>query len=55
MATGINAGPSGLIISGPVTPKNGNGDKGQLCWDSEYLYLCIGKGIWKKIRLEELE
>jgi len=50
----VKAGFGGMIISGPVTPKIGNGEKGQLCWDSEYLYLCIGKGIWKKIRLEEL-
>jgi len=54
VANSVKAGFAGLIISGPVTPKTGNGEKGQLCWDSEYLYLCIGKGIWKKIRLEEL-
>lgn len=54
IATSVNAGVDGLIIFGPATPKVGRGEKGQLCWDSEYLYLCIGKGIWKTIRLEEL-
>lgn len=51
---GYNVRCSNLFLNGPITPKTGNGEKGQLCWDSEYLYLCIGKGIWKKIRLEEL-
>lgn len=54
VANSIKAGFDGLIISGPITPKTGNGEKGQLCWDSECLYLCIGKGIWKKIRLENM-
>jgi len=45
---------SSLFMSGPTTFKIGmSGDKGQFCWDNDYLYLNIGKGIWKRIRLEE--
>lgn len=55
VANSVKAGFDGRIISDPSTPKTGNGENGQLCWDSECLYLCTGKGIWKTIQLEELE
>lgn len=52
---GYNVRCTNLFLTGPINFKTGmSGNRGQVCWDNDYLYLNIGKGIWKRIRLEEI-
>jgi hypothetical protein len=50
----------GLHISGKLlridtdkTPSSSvdTGNKGELCWDSDYLYVCVATNTWKRISL----
>ena len=47
--------PSGkkLILTGARTITNSTdaGTEGEVCWDSNYLYICIGTDAWKRIAL----
>lgn len=36
------------VISNP----NEKGSAGEVCWDSNYLYVCIDKDTWRRIPLE---
>lgn len=42
-----------LRITHPHTPASGSdtGNKGDICWDSEYLYVCVETNSWKKTSL----
>ena len=47
--------PSGkkLILTGArtITNSTDSGTEGEVCWDSNYLYICIGTDTWKRIAL----
>lgn len=36
--------------SGP----NATGYKGEICWDDNYIYVCIANGSWKRAALSNL-
>jgi hypothetical protein len=48
----LNAGDT-LRIMTSRTPSSStdNGFAGEICWDSDYIYLCISTNSWKRIGL----
>ena len=42
-----------LILTGSRTIANATdtGIAGEVCWDSNYLYVCIGTDTWKRVAL----
>lgn len=45
-----------LRISDTRTPSSSsdNGTAGEICWDSNYLYVCVGTNTWKRCTLGNL-
>lgn len=45
---------SGLRLSNPTVPASGTdtGTKGDISWDSNYLYLCTSGDTWKRVSLD---
>ena len=43
----------GLVISNPITPESSTapGTKGQIAWDTDYVYVCIADGTWRRAAL----
>lgn len=43
---------TGLLQSAPATKANTDpGVAGQICWDSDYIYVCTATNIWKRVQL----
>lgn len=44
---------SGLRLSDPIVPASGTdtGTKGDISWDSNYLYICTSGDTWKRTSL----
>jgi hypothetical protein len=42
-----------LRVRIPKTPENSRsaGNKGDFCWDSNYIYICVAENIWKRALL----
>lgn len=34
-----------------ITNSNDDGYKGEICWDSNYLYICVANNTWKRVAL----
>lgn len=47
--------PSGkkLTLSGArtISSSTDTGTEGEICWDADYLYVCVGTDTWKRIAL----
>ena len=47
--------PSGkkLIVTGARTIANANdtGTEGEICWDADYIYICVGTDTWKRVAI----
>jgi hypothetical protein len=43
-----------LSMSGGPSAPSGQGDPGQLKWDTEYLYLCYQPNAWGRVQLEKI-
>ena len=45
---------SGLRLSNPTVPASGTdtGTKGDISWDSDYLYICTSGNTWKRVSLD---
>jgi|TARA_R100000027_G_scaffold3209_1_gene3097 hypothetical protein len=47
--------PSGkkLTLSGArtIASSTDTGTEGEICWDADYLYVCVGTDTWKRIAL----
>jgi len=43
----------GTLLQSPLTTKatNATGTAGQICWDSNYIYVCTATNIWKRVAL----
>lgn len=41
------------LLDIPLTTKNYDdvGIPGQICWDTEYIYVCVGVNLWKRVEL----
>ena len=47
-----NATINGLLGSPQVTKTyTATGTAGQICWDSNYIYVCVGTNFWKRVAL----
>lgn len=44
---------NGLILSNSKTPESSTspGTKGQIAWDTDYVYVCIANGVWRRSAL----
>jgi hypothetical protein len=44
---------NGIVIQTSKTPASASdtGQKGMICWDSSYLYICVATDTWKRINL----
>lgn len=44
---------TGTLFASPMTTKasNANGTAGQICWDTNNIYICVGTNSWKKAAL----
>jgi hypothetical protein len=29
-----------------------SGEQGEICWDAQYLYICVGTNAWKRVLLD---
>jgi hypothetical protein len=56
----VDPGPGNLLVSGntlrvatPKTPTGSSapGNPGDICWDSDYLYVCVSVNTWKRSAL----
>lgn len=49
---------SSIRIRGIANPapssSTANGDAGTICWDTSYLYVCVGTNSWKRVQLSAL-
>ena len=47
--------PSGkkLTVVGARTIASANttGTEGEICWDADYLYICVGTDTWKRVAI----
>lgn len=43
-----------ILIADESTPTNADGEKGEMRWDADFLYLCVDDKTWKKIALVNL-
>lgn len=47
--------PSGkkLIVTGArtITNSNDTGTEGEICWDANYIYICVGTDTWKRVAI----
>jgi hypothetical protein len=34
-----------------ITNSNDTGEEGEICWDANYLYVCVGTDTWKRTAL----
>ena len=43
------------VLKSPMTTKTKTspGETGQICWDSDYIYICITSGNWKRVGLSD--
>lgn len=50
---GGNVIATGLILSNSKTPESSSspGTKGQIAWDTDYVYVCIANGTWRRSAL----
>jgi hypothetical protein len=50
---GGNVTANGLILSNSKTPESSTspGTKGQIAWDTDYVYVCIANGVWRRTAL----
>lgn len=50
---GNTAGLSRLLLTVNTTPSAANaaGTKGSVCWDSNYVYVCVANNTWKRAAL----
>lgn len=48
-----NVVTAGLIVSNAVTPASADapGTKGQIAWDTDYIYICIATNTWRRSAL----
>ncbi len=46
-----------MIIKNNKTPSNSldTGTKGQICWDANYLYICVNTNTWKRVKLSDFQ
>jgi hypothetical protein len=43
-----------IRINTTRTPTNASGLAGEMCWDADYLYVCVATDTWKKVALSNL-
>ena len=47
--------PSGkkLTVVGArtITNSNDTGTEGEICWDADYIYICVGTDTWKRVAI----
>ena len=47
--------PSGKKLTGvgarTIASATATGTEGEICWDADYLYVCVGTDTWKRIAL----
>ena len=43
----------GIRIRVTQTPPNANaaGNPGQICWDADYIYVCVSNNSWKRVAI----
>ena len=48
--SGLGIFPNGVRIQNTYTPtsSSGTGSKGSVCWDNNYIYICIARDTWKR-------
>ena len=53
LISGGNVIANGLILSNSTTPESSTspGTKGQIAWDTEYVYVCIANATWRRTAL----
>ena len=51
--TALDIGGNSIRIRNAKTPSSASdtGDAGQVCWDNNYLYICIANNTWKRVSL----
>ena len=47
--------PSGkkLTVSGArtIASATATGTEGEICWDADYIYICVGTDTWKRVAI----
>ena len=49
-----NPNISSIAPNAPPFSSSSNGSPGEIRWDTNNLYICVSKNLWKKISLEEI-
>lgn len=49
----LDVNNSKIRVRNPGTPASSSdaGDQGEIRWDSNYIYVCISSGVWKRAAL----
>lgn len=40
-----------ILGSRTIASATSTGQEGEICWDANYLYICVGTNTWKRIPL----
>tara|TARA_Y100001963_G_C6767417_1_gene443059 strand:- start:51 stop:599 length:549 start_codon:yes stop_codon:yes gene_type:complete len=53
-ATALDVDSDSIRIRNTKTPSNASdtGVAGQICWDSNYLYICVATNTWKRVPID---
>ena len=47
----VNSNKIRLRVSRTITNSNDNGEQGEICWDSNYIYICVANNTWKRVAI----
>ena len=47
----VNSNKMRLRVSRTITNSNDNGEQGEICWDSNYIYICVANNTWKRVAI----
>jgi hypothetical protein len=54
LSVNTNVTITGLLSATPATQaNNATGTAGQICWDTDYIYVCIATNTWKRATLND--
>ena len=47
----VNSNKIRLRVSRTITNSNDNGEQGEICWDLNYIYICVANNTWKRVAI----